>query len=389
MRITEYDLRGLFEKEITPEVVTKVVQQFLNFVKNKKVLLALDANPRSLMIKDFLETRFKNKFKFLGALPTPIFYYFVIKRKNPGIMITASHLPQRYVGLKFLLEDGSPWKPIINSFLTQHQQKTEKFPRIKKENLKKLIVPQLYEKYFEKLKNLLQPKKTLKVNFDLNNFFLRTSLPYFRKLKILHSNKSKIKIKGDLDNDRIFIFLNKRKILPDLIFFLIALSKNYQKLGVPIYFSKYLESHLKNLGKKIFYLPTGHYYFKKAYKKYQLDFAFEPSGHFYLFKDLKTEAPYLALGLFLQNFDEKKIKDFSQKFILIRKNQALTEKLEKLIKSMKNKFHLKLKKFDGYLLYKKNLYLHLRQSKTEPSKLRISLEIIKNGSTGRNYEKNF
>ncbi len=113
MIIGEYDIRGILGKELTFDLIEKSILAFIKFLekkeeKNKKILLALDNNPNNLRVKNYLLKKFN--FQFLGHLPTPIFYYQVIKSRTPGIMITASHLPQKYSGLKFLLKDGTAWK---------------------------------------------------------------------------------------------------------------------------------------------------------------------------------------------------------------------------------------------------------------------------------------
>ncbi|MER3407095.1 MAG: hypothetical protein C4278_01570 [Patescibacteria group bacterium] len=366
MLIQSYDLRGIFEKDISPSLVKKAVERYLKFLNNpSKVLIAYDSNPRSFYIKNFILEEFKS-FEELGLLPTPIFYYYVIKRKIPGIMITASHLPLKYVGMKFLLTDGSSWKPNLEI----KEIKIEKFKR-KKETVFK---EELYDEYFSNLNKIVKNSRNKKifVNFDLKNFFLKNSLPYFKKFKIIHSNKSKIKIKADLDNDRITIFYKNKKIINDLIFYYLAKEKKYKILGTPIYFSKYLERKLKETNKKIFYIETGHINFKNSYKKFKIDLAFEPSGHFYMFKDLKTEAPYLALILFL-----KKIPDFEKiENLKIRRFNVKIKKdfdFERLINFLKEKFNLNVEKFDGYFLSNKNIFIHLRKSATE-NVLRISLE---------------
>ena len=296
MLLTEYDIRGIFKKDLTLEIIYNVVHQFFKKLKIKKALLAVDFNKNNWLIKNFLEKNFH--FEFLGILPTPIFYYEVIKRKKPGIMVTASHLPLKYSGLKFILENGEPWKPTLRAKSTRiatskitlikeydiHVNQRDKYPR-----------RSVLNNYFNHLKKIIKPKKEIYVSFDKKNFFLNFSLPYFQKLKIYHKKNTPIKIKSDFDNDRIFVFINNRKIHNDLIFYFLAKLSQYQKLGVPIFFSQKLKNELLKIGKKIYFIPTGHYFFKKAFSKHKLDLAFEPSGHFYMFKDLKTEGPYLAL----------------------------------------------------------------------------------------------
>jgi phosphomannomutase len=436
MLLSEYDIRGIFKKDLTLEIIYNVVQQFFYKLKIKKALLAVDFNKNNWLIKNFLERNFP--FEFLGILPTPIFYYEVIKRKKPGIMITASHLPLKYSGLKFILENGEPWKPTLtrtNADFTRTNADYARLPAGKAgtsadSNLS--LRKSAFNNYFNHLQKIIKPKKKIYVNFDKKNFFLNSSLPYFQKLKIFDADfadytrtnadsnlslrkslsadkagasslrkSALIKIKSDFDNDRIFVFVKKPfngprqsalslrksasrlyKIHNDLIFYFLAKLPQYQKLGSPIFFSQKLKNELLKLGKKIYFIPTGHYFFKKAFKKYKLDLAFEPSGHFYMFKDLKTEGPYLALGLFLHSIDDlKDLLKLNSSLQLYRFDvnadsrgpNADLRGLEKLVSFLQKKFKLKLKKFDGYLLYNQDFYLHLRKSKTE-NKIRISYE---------------
>jgi phosphomannomutase len=376
MLFTGYDIRGIFKKDLTLEIIYNVVSQFFQKLKIKKALLAVDFNKNNWFIKDFLEKNFP--FEFLGILPTPIFYYEVIKRKKPGIMITASHLPLKYSGLKFILENGEPWKPTLQSKSTRIG--ADKITLINADDIgvdprDKYLLRSAFNNYFNHLQKIIKPKKRICVSFDKKNFFLNSSLPYFQKLKIYHLKNAPIKIKSDLDNDRIFVFINNRKIHNDLIFYFLAKLPQYQKLGAPIFFSQKLKKELLKIGKEIYFIPTGHYFFKKAFRKHKLDLAFEPSGHFYMFKDLKTESPYLALGLFLHSItDLNIILSLNSSLHLYRFNiNADSYEPEKIVSFLHKKFKLKLKKFDGYFLYNQNFYLHLRKSKTE-NKIRIYYE---------------
>lgn len=369
MLLLKYDIRGLLNKDIYPELIDYLLKSFLRVVKTKKILIASDFNKRNLIIKNYFLTHYPNLFEDLKSLPSPIFYFYVINKKTPGIMLTASHLPFNYVGLKFVLTDGTNWKP---SKLKNFSSKS----KFKKTDLKLSFNKELFEIYFQDLKKLFPKGKKFFVSFNTKNSFLKISLPYFRLLNVFQKPEADFFIDSDGDNDRIFIYYRKRKIIPDVIFYFLSLDRNYKKLGVPIYFSKFLEKKLISLGKKFFYIETGHINFKKAYKRYDLDLAFEPSGHFYFFKDLKTEAPYLALVKFL-NIWNKDTEDFLINVKIRRFSLKLNKELnlKNLVIYLKNKFSLKSKEFDGFYLFdnKKNIFIHLRKSATE-NVLRISLE---------------
>ena len=376
MLFSEYDLRGILGKDLTWEIIYKITKKFFKESKTRKVLVASDFNKNNLKIKNFLKDNFE--IEDLGILPTPIFYYQVIKRKIPGIMVTASHLPLKYSGLKFILKDGTSWKPKAANLreLKGELMRTSKYSSYKFAKSSHWFAENVYEDYFQKLKSIVKPKKKIFVEFDLNNFFFKTSLPYFEKLNIFHKKDSLIKVKSDYDNDRLYIFYKNKKILPDLIFYYLALDKKYKNLGVPIFFSQKLRNLLLARQKIFFIIKTGHKYFKLAFKKYNLDLAFEPSGHFYMFKDLKTEGPYLALAMFLHKLDDfhglANLNLKIQRFDIPLSPKAKFN-LEKTAHSLKNKFKLKLKKFDGYFLSNKDFSLHFRRSKTE-NKIRVSFE---------------
>jgi len=361
MLLIKYDVRGIFNREINPEVVDDLIFDFKKFLERRygkidKIILSSDLNEKSLIIKDYLIKKF-SFFKNLGSLPTPIFYFFCLKEKLPGIILTASHLPKTYAGLKFFLPDGTSWKPKRLKKI----KKTSNFEIIK---IKKDFGLDYIKNYFEELSKNYSLEKKFEIKFDLKNDFLKFTFPYFKLLNIYHSSKSDFFIKSDNDNDRIYYFYKRKEVPLDIVFYFISLFKKYKKLGVPIYFSKFLEEKLRNLNKKIFYIPTGHIYFKSAFKKYKLDLAFETSGNFYFFKDLKTEAPYLSLTLFLKNFDKEKFLDVL-KNLKIKRFSLKIKNEEKLVYNLKRKFNFKIRKFDGIFLYNQKNFVHLRKSATE------------------------
>lgn len=366
MLILSYDLRGIFNKDITPQITEKIILLFKKKVGKKSIFLSHDLNKRSLIIKEFLLKKF-SFLKNLEALPSPLFYFWCLKEKKPGIIITASHLPENYVGFKFILPDGSSWKP--NKIKNNQDNSRYFFKKIKPK-----INEEVYRIYFETLKKKVNLKKKVLVKFNLENKFLKIALPYFSSLKIIHNERAKFLFSTDQDGDR-FYFKYKNKNIPlDLIFYFLSLDKKYRRLGVPIYFSKKLEKELKKINKKIYYLPTGHYFFKKGFSKYQLDLAFEPSGHFYFFRDLKTEAPYLALAKFFQMVNFKKFFKMIEELKLERFSlKSKNINLEKIVYNLKEKFGFQIKKFDGYFLIKEDCWLHLRRSLTE-NVLRVTIE---------------
>ena len=100
----EYDIRGIYEKDINEDVAYTIGLSFGSFIKEKEVIVGFDNRASSPIIhasllKGLIETGCK--VIDLGLVTTPMYYY--AKKKNNitnGIMITASHNPKEYNGFK-------------------------------------------------------------------------------------------------------------------------------------------------------------------------------------------------------------------------------------------------------------------------------------------------
>ncbi|MAG11530.1 MAG: phosphomannomutase/phosphoglucomutase [Parcubacteria group bacterium] len=108
-----YDVRGLFPQEITPEVVMRIGAAFVKYTGAKTVAVGRDMRPSGEVLFPMLCVGIMSagaKVVDVGLVSTPLFYFSVINydEHDAGIMITASHNPAEYNGLKFLRGDGSP-----------------------------------------------------------------------------------------------------------------------------------------------------------------------------------------------------------------------------------------------------------------------------------------
>lgn len=106
----EYDIRGVVADELGPEVVEKIANAFAAlFIREGKerVVIGMDGRPSSAGIKNHFVgvlTRAGIAVMDIGLVPTPMMYYAVFKYKlDGGLMITASHNPAEYNGIKALL----------------------------------------------------------------------------------------------------------------------------------------------------------------------------------------------------------------------------------------------------------------------------------------------
>ncbi len=107
-----YDIRGLFPEEITEDEVEKIGYAIVKRFKTKKVAVGYDIRPSSIPLKNALVkglTEAGCNVVDLGLVTTPMTYYVCGSTDvDATVMVTASHMPSQYNGLKISIEDGKP-----------------------------------------------------------------------------------------------------------------------------------------------------------------------------------------------------------------------------------------------------------------------------------------
>jgi phosphomannomutase len=217
--------RGLLNSEVNEETISLVAQAFADYnlqhSLNPRVAIGYDGRKySSYFAKLFAEILSGNNIKvFLSdrIIPTPVLSFFVKHNNlNSGVMITASHNPPEYNGVKFKADYGGP-------LLTEDTLKIEELlgnsPIIKnKTNIEQtnLLLP-----YVEQLEKL--------IDFE----FIRTS-----RLKILIDSMGG---SGDDFLERILLAHN----IPAQTIFSPPDEKFYGRLAEPI------EKNLKPLSEKL------------------------------------------------------------------------------------------------------------------------------------------
>ncbi|MCD6434578.1 MAG: phosphoglucosamine mutase [Candidatus Diapherotrites archaeon] len=99
------------EYPILPEVVLRVSKATALFFKDKtdKVCIGTDTRKSSPLLAEIVSEGFGSagfSSKIFGILPTPGIAFYARKLKSVGIVISASHNPAEYNGIKFFSPDG-------------------------------------------------------------------------------------------------------------------------------------------------------------------------------------------------------------------------------------------------------------------------------------------
>src|SRR4030066_1128014 len=113
-------IRGVVNKELTPEMAVKVGSAIGTFFKSKNLLIGHDARTSGPMfakaVMAGLTATGCNVF-FAGMAPTPALQLAVKNHgMDGGVIITASHNPPEYNGIKVIWNDGIE---------ISHEQETE------------------------------------------------------------------------------------------------------------------------------------------------------------------------------------------------------------------------------------------------------------------------
>ena len=103
-------IRGIYGKTLTNNISSSYIQSFSNIQSSGKILLAQDTRPHG---KDIYDAAYKTLISLgrdvisCGIIPTPTAQFIIKEQKLAGgIVITASHNPIEWNGLKFLDGDG-------------------------------------------------------------------------------------------------------------------------------------------------------------------------------------------------------------------------------------------------------------------------------------------
>lgn len=109
--IKAYDVRGIVPDEFDEEIATRIGAAFAAFVDAREVIVGHDCRLSSPAIRDALIVGITSQgvnVRLIGEIPTDMLYYASGALSLPGVVITASHNPAQYNGLKFCQPAAAP-----------------------------------------------------------------------------------------------------------------------------------------------------------------------------------------------------------------------------------------------------------------------------------------
>ncbi|MBU4246250.1 MAG: phosphomannomutase/phosphoglucomutase [Nanoarchaeota archaeon] len=111
-----YDIRGVYPGELNDEIAYKVGRAYAVFMKKEngmdEAVVSCDCRLSSPALKRFLIAGIRDggiNVLDVGDAPVPVFYFTIANLgKAGGIMVTGSHNPKNYNGLKLQRKDAKP-----------------------------------------------------------------------------------------------------------------------------------------------------------------------------------------------------------------------------------------------------------------------------------------
>ncbi len=109
--IKAYDVRGVFPDELDEEAAGRLGAAFAAFVGTDEVIVGHDCRMSSPPLREALIDGITAQgvdVRLIGEIPTDVLYYASGAMSLPGVVITASHNPAQYNGMKFCNPGAAP-----------------------------------------------------------------------------------------------------------------------------------------------------------------------------------------------------------------------------------------------------------------------------------------
>ncbi|NOQ88728.1 MAG: phosphomannomutase/phosphoglucomutase [Gammaproteobacteria bacterium] len=315
-----YDIRGVVENALTPDAVQQIGQAFATEALSQgqnTVVIGRDGRLSSPELAQRLSQGLRAggcDVIDIGMVPTPVLYYATHKLKTgTGIMVTGSHNPPQYNGLKMLIAGNTLYGDGIKALY--HMIVEGRVNNGEGTHTEQNIIPE----YLDTIVNDIKLDKPLNIAVDCGNGVagvLATEL--FTRLgcnvtelfcdvdgnfpnhhpdpskpenlidlqKAIKENDLDIGLAFDGDGDRVGILDDKQNILwADRQMMLYAADVLKRKPGALIIFdiksTTNLETVIKDLGGEPLMWKTGHSFIKAKMKETGAELAGEMSGHIF------------------------------------------------------------------------------------------------------------
>jgi len=414
-----YDIRGVFGDTLSLQDAYKIGYSFAEFVDSETILIGHDGRLSNMEMLNAVASGISISGKsvlYVGLVPTDVVYSLSGLLELPGIVITASHNPKEYNGLKLcnsgavpigehsgLLEIKNNIKNIDHGLISNLNLNTSNELDLYFEHIKKLVKP---EKVNSQIKfgvdggngaigAIFEDLSTI-YNFECEKLYMEVDGNFPNHpadpsnkdnlkevIKLVQEKKLDFGVAFDGDADRaVFIDDTGKVVSGSMMTTLIAdyLSENNNNLKVVhnVNVSPHALSILDSKNISLFRCKVGHSNIKAMMKELEADFGGEHSAHFYYKDNYFADSAILTLLMFMTIISERgeKVSSMFDQYNFPPSSGEINfevEDVKRSLEKIKTVFTGDFDELDGLSYFDENFWFNVRGSNTEP-KLRVNIE---------------
>jgi phosphomannomutase len=422
-----YDLRGKVPEELNEELAYKIGKSYAKFLNAKKIIIGHDVRKSSIALSEALTKGLNENgadVVDIGLCGTEMIYYATpALDADGGIMITASHNPSEYNGMKFVKRDSVPvgydsGLDQIEKMILQNEISAKGKPKgsVSQKDIMPDFINNL-KKFYNKDKikplkvvvnagngcvgpslNAIEgdlPIKMIKVFFEPDSNFPNgipnPLLPENRKATIdaTISNKADLGVAWDGDYDRCFFFDEKGNFIEGYyIVGLLAKSILRKHPGQKIVHDPRLIWNTIEVVRQSGGVPivskSGHAFIKQKMREVNAVYGGEMSAHHYFRDNSYSDSGMIPFLLILQLISEENkplsqlVEEMIAEFPCSGEINSNIKNPSEKLKQIEEKYSDgKIDHLDGVSIEYEDWRFNLRLSNTEPI-IRLNVESKRN-----------
>jgi len=313
----EYDIRGIYEKELNEQSVTRIGFVLASKIEGEYVAVGYDARSHSPILFEYLVAGLNaggKKVLGMGLVPTPVNYFTNYQEwdgitPSASVMITGSHNPSEYNGFKITVDKA----PFFSEDIYALGRECEAMDSIPKPEKRDVTDIDAVTRYVDFLVSEFQHLKGMdtKIVYDCGNGVAGVvTEDIFKALEFkskgiyvdpdgtfpnhhpdpseehnLVDVKKLLAAEGDIafaydgDADRIAVLTHKNNIKGDMMALLYSMKMDKPTVVGEVKCSQVMYDELTRRGCNAVMYKTGHSNLKVKMKEIDADLACEVSGH--------------------------------------------------------------------------------------------------------------
>ena len=414
-----YDIRGVFGDTLTLKDAYKIGYSFAEFVDSDSILIGHDGRLSNMEMLNAVASGISNSGKsvlYVGLVPTDVVYSLSGLLELPGVIITASHNPKEYNGLKLCNSGAVPIGEYSGLLEIKNNIKNIEIGEISNLHLE---TNNELDLYFEHIQKLVKPEKVnsqIKFGVDggngaIGSIFEDLSIIYgfdceelymevdgnfpnhpadpsnkdnlIEIIKLVQEKKLDFGVAFDGDADRaVFIDDTGKVVSGSMMTTLIADYLSEKKDNLKVVYNVNVSPHalsiLDSKNISLFRCKVGHSNIKAMMKELKADFGGEHSAHFYYKDNYFADSAILTLLMFMSIVSERgeKVSSMINKYNFPPSSGEINfavEDVDSSLEKIKTVFTGDFDELDGLSYFDENFWFNVRGSNTEP-KLRVNIE---------------